>query len=320
MIYVVIVTWNGMKWIAECLDSLRQSTVEVKTIVIDNGSKDSTPAFIRENYPEVLLLETGRNLGFGKANNVGIRYALDKGADYVYLLNQDAYVYPDMFEQLLKASETATESDNIGIYSPLHVYGNRKALDKQFKGYLKAVTGDMIEDVIFNSIHSVYNVDCVPAAGWLLPRRTLLKIGGFDPIFFHYGEDHNYAHRVKYHGMTTAVVPQAKMVHDRETFGNVTMAKKGAVMRNLETEVYLNINNSLPRQCYMVLNKYFFFILYAFREIAGGNGRVVWEQFTAIWKSFVRIPRYIRDRKANKQVGALWLDSPDIVELASKIK
>lgn len=317
-IYVIIVTWNGMKWMKECMDSIRRSTVAVTTVVIDNGSTDETCAFIRENYPEVILFEAGKNLGFGKANNVGMRYALDHGADYVYLLNQDAYVYPDMFAELLKVSENP-EYETAGIFSPLHVYGNRQAFDSQYKGYIRSVTGDMTEDFIFGRLKDVYYVDCVPAAGWFIPKKTLMTIGGFDPIFFHYGEDHNYAHRVKYHGLTTAVVPAAKMVHDRETFGNVTMAKKGAVIRNLETEVYLNINNSFGKRLYMFFNKYFFFVAFAGKEIARGNGRLVLEQIAAVGKSIVRIPRYCKDRKANKKKGSLWLEETDIVEMAAKI-
>lgn len=318
-IYVIIVTWNGMKWMKECMDSIRKSTVAVATVVIDNGSTDETCAFIRDNYPEVILFEAGKNLGFGKANNVGMRYALDQGADYVYLLNQDAYVYPEMFAELLKVSENP-EYENVGIFSPLHVYGNRKAFDLAYKGYLKAITIDMVEDLIFKSLRESYFVDCVPAAGWLIPKHTLLTIGGFDPIFFHYGEDHHYAQRVKYHGFRTAVVPRAMMVHDREVCGNEYMARKDMVFRDLKTEIFLNINNSFGRRLYMFFNKYFFFVLYAPKLITNGKGRIVWEQFTAIGKSIICIPKYLKNRRANKTKGQLWLEEREIVEMSQQIR
>lgn len=317
-IFIVIVTWNGMKWMKECLESIRKSTIHASTVIIDNGSTDSTCEFIKKNYPEIKLLETGKNLGFGQANNVGIRYAFDNGADYVYLLNQDAYVYPDMFEKLLAVSENPAHAD-LGILSPLHVHGYRTRLDSQFKEYLKSIGTDFLEDCTMGEPQEVYHVDCVPAAGWFIPKATLERIGGFDPIFFHYGEDHHYAQRVKYHGLKVGVVPAAKMVHDRDGFGNETMAKKGVVMRNLETEVYLNINNSLGRQLYMFFNKYFFFVVYSGKEIARGNGRLVLQQIAAIGKSIVRIPKYCKNRKANKKQGMLWLQRKEIVELAGKI-
>ena len=78
-----------MKWLQNCLEAIKKSTYPVDTIVIDNGSTDSTVLFIKSNYPEVHLVESGKNLGFGQANNVGMRYALEQNADYVYLLNQD---------------------------------------------------------------------------------------------------------------------------------------------------------------------------------------------------------------------------------------
>lgn len=306
-IFIVIVTWNGMKWMKECLESIRKSTIHASTVIIDNGSTDSTCEFIKKNYPEINLLETGKNLGFGQANNVGIRYALDHGADYVYLLNQDAYIYPNMFEELIKISENP-QYTNIGIYSPLHIHGSRRKLDRQFKGYLQSIGTNFIEDISIEGSHkSVYTVDCVPAAGWLLPVSTINKIGGFDPIFFHYGEDHHYAQRIRYHGMRVGVVPTAKMIHDREGFGNETMAKCNQILRNLETEIFLNINYSAGQRVYKFLNTYFFFSLYSFKEIRAGNWHLLWEEFSSFFKILIRQNKYRKNRKINKQLGMHWL-------------
>lgn len=317
-IYVIIVTWNGMKWIDRCLSALRESSVVVKTLVIDNGSTDETVEYIRANFKEVIIYEARKNLGFGKANNVGMRYALDHGADYVYLLNQDAYVYPDMIEKLLAVSEKP-EYKNVGIFSPLHVYRNRKKFDLAYKWYLRSISVDMTEDLIFDNIKEAYHVNCVPAAGWLIPRKTLLTIGGFDPIFFHYGEDHNYAQRVKYHGMTTAIVPAAKMIHDREISGNETMARKDIVFRELKTEIFLNINNKPGNQLYSLFKRYFFYICYAPKQILKGNGNLVMQQFTAIWKSIYFLPKYIKDRRINKKTGKHWLADKEIINMSSNI-
>jgi len=88
---VIIVSYNFEQWIDRCLGSLRRSTSPISVIVVDNGSKDKTTQIIEKNYPEVHLIKTGANLGFGKANNIGIRYAMEQGADYFFLLNQDAW-------------------------------------------------------------------------------------------------------------------------------------------------------------------------------------------------------------------------------------
>ena len=109
-IYTIIVTYNGLKWYDRCFGSLRTSDVPVHTVVIDNASSDGSVAYIREHFPEVTVIEEKENLGFAKANNVGMRYALDHGADYVFLLNQDAWiVQPDTLARMIGISERHPE-------------------------------------------------------------------------------------------------------------------------------------------------------------------------------------------------------------------
>ena len=91
-IFAIVVTYNGMRWYDRCFGSLRNSDMPVETIVIDNASTDETVSYIKEHFHEVCLIESKENLGFAKANNIGIKRALDNGADYVFLLNQDAWV------------------------------------------------------------------------------------------------------------------------------------------------------------------------------------------------------------------------------------
>ena len=88
-ILVVIVTYNGEHWMEKCIGSIMKSGVKADTYVIDNNSTDGTVAAVRVINPEAIIVESKENLGFGRANNIGMKYALDKGYDYVYLLNQD---------------------------------------------------------------------------------------------------------------------------------------------------------------------------------------------------------------------------------------
>ena len=96
-IFAVIVTYNAMhrNWADRCLQSLEESSVPVTSIFVDNCSVDGTRDYIPSRYPQVVWLPQDHNLGFGQANNVGIRYALNHGADYVLLLNQDAALSTD---------------------------------------------------------------------------------------------------------------------------------------------------------------------------------------------------------------------------------
>ena len=86
--YVIVVTYNGSKWIDKCFGSLVNSTIPLQIFAVDNGSSDGTPDIIRSKFPSVQVIENKENLGFGQANNIGIRQAYDAGADYVFLLNR----------------------------------------------------------------------------------------------------------------------------------------------------------------------------------------------------------------------------------------
>lgn len=77
-----------MQWLQKCLDSCKGYQV----IIVDNNSTDGTVSFIKENFPNIHLIPQTENLGFGQANNIGIKYALEQRAEYVFLLNQDAYL------------------------------------------------------------------------------------------------------------------------------------------------------------------------------------------------------------------------------------
>ena len=306
-IYVIIVTWNGMKWIERCLDALRLSTYPVSIVVIDNGSKDDTVHFIKENYPEVHLIQSDKNLGFGQANNEGMRYALSHGCDYVYLLNQDAYVYPDMFEKLLEQSEKPENQRKYAIYSPLHINSDIHKLDKQFKGYLNSISPTIVEDFFLNKVKSIYPVDGVPAAGWLLPKFTLENIGGFDPIFFHYGEDHHYFQRVLYHGYKTGLVATAKMIHDRDDFGNKNVASKNRIYRTIKTQIFLNITLDKSEITRKLMRTILSFSYESIRYLIKGNFVLFIEYHKAIWGNLFHYRDYKIDRAINKNIGLNWL-------------
>ena len=90
--FVIIVTYNGSKWIETCLKSIETSNEPLKVIVVDNNSKDNTLNIIRSKFPDTILIDNKKNFGFGKSNNLGIKKALELGGEYFFLLNQDAFI------------------------------------------------------------------------------------------------------------------------------------------------------------------------------------------------------------------------------------
>lgn len=207
----IIVTYNGMRWVDRCMGGLLASSVPLSVIVVDNASTDGTAAYIKKQIPQVDLLESKENLGFAKANNIGIRQAFDAGADYFLLLNQDAWVQPDTVAELLKTFE---ENEKVGIASPIHLNGSRSALDHHFVEYMG---GNFASDAYLNTIKHYYELTFVNAAAWLIGRECVENVGGFDTLLFrHYGEDVNYCQRVAYHGFKIFVNTQCSICHDRE--------------------------------------------------------------------------------------------------------
>ncbi|GGD84920.1 glycosyltransferase family 2 protein [Planktosalinus lacus] len=209
-IFIVTVTYNAMPWIDRCLQSAGNHPV----IVVDNASTDKTVAHIQSNYPKVTLLPQDKNIGFGQGNNVGISYALKHGAESIFLLNQDAYLVDDCLEVLVKKQQV---NPQFGILSPIHLNGKGNVLDRNFGNYISFQKAPkLMSDLLIDKSGELYEVPFVNAAGWLLSRECIETVGGFDPIFFHYGEDDNYCQRVLYHGLKIGIVLDTFLRHDRE--------------------------------------------------------------------------------------------------------
>ena len=209
---VIVVTYNAMQWIDRCLDSVKEWDI----FVVDNGSSDGTQQYIAKNYPDVIFRQSKSNLGFGKANNIGLQYAIEGGYDFVYLLNQDAWVYPRTIDKLI---ELGCQHPEYGVLSPFHIQGNTKHLDAVFGSSFCSWQANkaFVEDLYFaRKLQEVYEADFVSAAHWLISRTCVETVGGFSPAFYHCGEDNNYLHRLRYKGFKVGVVPQVKAVHDRE--------------------------------------------------------------------------------------------------------
>ncbi len=209
-VYTIIVTYNGIKWIKDCLNSVNNETT---VIVIDNNSSDNTVSFIKQNYPEIILLEQEVNLGFGKANNLGIMYALNAGADFVFLLNQDARVFGNAVRKLVDFSKKHSE---YGIISPIHCDWSGEYLESSFVRYVNYENNeDFYSDfVLSKEIKEIYDVPFIAAACWFIPISVFETVGGFDPIFFHIGEDSNLAQRLLYHNYKIGVLSNCKIGHD----------------------------------------------------------------------------------------------------------
>lgn len=212
-IYVIIVTYNGAPWIRGALDSLRRSDTACVTLVIDNASSDDTPAIVEREYPEARIVRLTENVGFGRGNNVGITLALREGADAVFLLNQDAYVTPSALREL---SAFLASHDRYAVVTPLHCSPDVSSLDHQtLRGYLQPYASQYLSDACVGAVRDHYEIRGINAAAWMVRADAFRIAGGFDPLYFMYGEDDDLIARFHHLGLRFALLPKSRIVHLR---------------------------------------------------------------------------------------------------------
>jgi GT2 family glycosyltransferase len=212
---IIIVTYNSQKWLNKCL----QNHQDFPIIVIDNASTDGTPEYISKKFPKVTLIENKANVGFAKANNQGIELALEQGAEHVFLLNHDAWIETYALKNLIELQQ---QNPRHGILSPIHLNGTGKLLDWSFTSYISRANDEgrqLYSDLLLNQpMKSIYTVEFVNAAGWLMSKNLIKDVGLFAAeLFPHYGEDDNLIWRAINKGWKVGVCPKLFLEHDRES-------------------------------------------------------------------------------------------------------
>ena len=207
----VVLSWNGREDTLACLDSLQG----VETICVDNGSTDGSADAVAERFPEVELIRTGVNLGFAAGNNVGIRRALERGAGWVVLLNNDAVVEPGFADALAAAAGRHTDAGVLaskvyvleqpdvlwyagGSFNPLLGYSGR------VRGAGRRDDGSFDEEI---------DVDWATGAAMAVSRPALERAGLLDEELFAYLEDVDWCLRIRAAGLRVVYVPAARAWH-----------------------------------------------------------------------------------------------------------
>jgi len=301
-LFAIIVTYNGMYWYDRCFKSLLSSNIPVQIIVIDNASSDGTTEYIKNNFPEITFFESDINLGFGQANNIGIKYALEHQADFIFLLNQDAWIEPNTLEELIRVSSLHSE---YGILSPMHLNAEKTAIEP---GMMVPLTlpihtpTEIISDFYLGLKKDIYDTNYVLAAAWLLPRKTIEVVGGFDPLFFHYGEDDNYLSRTIYHGLKVGIVPKVTICHDARKLykrdkDQTVNFEKWLLQRSSDLRYPDNhINVMIKGYCKVAIIKLISLHWLTFKE----------NYQNALFLIHNKM-RIMQSRERNKQIGITWL-------------
>lgn len=215
-IAIIVLNYNSRDDTLDCLRSLKHLTYSrAYTIVVDNASSDGSAEAIRAAFPHVKLIETGSNLGFTGGNNVGIRHALDAGADYVLLLNNDTVVAPDMIDHLI---EPMLNNPAIGVAGPTIYYFDQPHVVWSAGGSIDWKRGDTSMSAIGSEDKGQFGsepreVEFVTGCALLARRDVWDKVGLLDERFFMYYEETEWCVRASRAGYKIVHVPLAMMWH-----------------------------------------------------------------------------------------------------------
>jgi GT2 family glycosyltransferase len=235
---IVVLTWNGRDDTLGCLASLRAVEHEpLDVIVVDNGSGDGTAEAVREGFPEVELVRSEENLGFAGGNDLGIRHALERGADHVLVLNNDVEVEPGfvgaLVEEAGRRPDAGALCSKILYFEPRDRIWFAGASFDPRRGYGRHVRYREPDDPAETEPSET---DRACGAAMLVPRAVLEQVGDFDPELFIYAEDTEWSLRARKAGKRHWVVPRSRIYH------KVSVTSGG---ENMPTPLYYGTRNTL---------------------------------------------------------------------------
>ena len=244
---IVILNWNGFRDTLECLASLEALTYDFYEIIaIDNASTDGSEQKIREAHPNLTLIQSGANLGFAGGNNVGIRHALQGGADYVWLLNNDTVVEPDALSELVKRAQTEPKVDMCG--STLVYYHNRDVIQaygggtyNKWLGLSKRLGHGKSRAEPVSATEVERRLGYIEASSLLVSRCFLDTVGLMDEAYFLYYEEIDWVTRA--HGKFKLGYAKDSIIYHKE--GASTGASDYASRPKSWTADYYSVRNRI---------------------------------------------------------------------------
>lgn len=245
---IVVLNWNGYKDTAECVQSLRKAVYPaLETIVVDNGSTDGSFNALKRRFPSgVRFIGTGRNLGFAGGCNTGIRTALENGADYVLLLNNDTVVAPDFVSELVAAAEGEPRA---GILCSKVYFHDRPDVIWYAGAYFNELLG-WGRHLGFNRKDAgdsgTMETGRPTGCAMMVTRELCETTGLFDEDYFCYAEDLDWGMRAKKAGFKVLYVPSSKVWHKISASSGSVGAAAPLYYSTRNTLRCVDLNRPLP--------------------------------------------------------------------------
>jgi GT2 family glycosyltransferase len=238
--HAIVLSWNGREDTLRCLESLtRAEYPELAIVCVDNGSRDGSQQAVRERFPKVVLIEAGANLGYSGGNNLGIRHALEHGARWVALVNNDATVAADFIEGFQAA---VRERPRAGILAGKVLFADRPQTIwfagqrvSELLGYSGRPRGYGRQDG--SRYMQVVPTGRAVGALMAISREAIESVGMLDDDLFAYVEDVDWALRVRDAGYEIVFAPAARAWHG-------VSASTGGARASTHT-LYYGVRNTL---------------------------------------------------------------------------
>ena len=232
---IVIINYNGAKYQNDCIKSIKAMDYDnLFTVVVDSNSSDNSIELLKRDYEDVIVLQQLDNCGVAKGNNIGIKYCLEKNADYIMLLNNDVVLDKELMIALLaEADEKTVTVPKIYYYEPNNVIWYAG-------GEINWKKGDTIHyginDMDSMEFDTEQNVNYAPTCCMLINSKVFGKVGFMDEKVFMYYDDTDFCVRLIENEIGIKYVPRAKMWH------KVSSSVGG---QNSKLQVYYMVRNGL---------------------------------------------------------------------------
>ncbi len=260
---IIIVNYNTKDLILQCIESIQKETKDIiyEIIIVDNNSKDGSCDSIKNKFSEVLLIESIENLGFGKANNLGVQHA--KG-EYVFLLNSDTILINNAIKILYNYMISIPEVGLCGA----NLYDAHQNPTTSFYQMMPSILSDLDllsggrygrarfgKNINFNYINKpIYLKGYSSGADMMMKKKLFVELGGFDSEFFMYYEDTQLNWKIRRAGYKIASVPYAKIMHLE---GSSELIKENTERRLIKSKfIYFektNKKNQINLMCFLTL-------------------------------------------------------------------
>ncbi len=209
---IVILNWNGKKFLKDCLTSLSRINYQpVEILVVDNNSSDGSVEFVKQKFPQAKLIANRQNYGFAKGNNLGLKAAT---GEYILFLNNDTVVTPDFLRLMI---EDFQQDLTLGCIQPqMRMMTDKTRLDEAgaylaFNGFLYHY--GYRKDYRLPNYQVPREIFSAKGACMLIPRKVIAKVGGFDEDFFIFFEETDLCYRIWLAGYTVRYEPRSVIYH-----------------------------------------------------------------------------------------------------------